>query len=248
MSRVDFRRGTASLSLLLALSCAGSVRAEQLTLRQGLNGYTGTEDTSLYQDRPDNTNGGGVHLFAGITAQSQARRALIRFDLTGAMPAGSTIQQATLRLTVNRGREGDTTNTLSRLVADWGEGNVDAGEPGGLGASAMPGDATWVQSFHQQTSWAQNGGDYAAAQTMAVVGEAVGSVATFTSAAMAVDVQFWLENPAQNFGWLIRGNESSLQNARRYSSSEAQSAESPTLTIEYTTPQAAADISWHFYD
>ena len=42
---------------------------------QGVGGYTGTDDTTLYQNRVDNSNGGFGFGFAGVTQDASPRRA-----------------------------------------------------------------------------------------------------------------------------------------------------------------------------
>ena len=52
---------------------------------------------------------------------------------------------------------------------------------------------------------------------------------------MVADVQAWLDEPAGNFGWLIKADESMLATARRYDSREnLEPAYRPALTVEYT--------------
>ena len=64
--------------------------------------------------------------------------------------------------------------------------------------------------------------------------QSVGSIGSYTwsSAQMVADVQSWLDNPASNFGWLVRGDESSSTTAKRFDTRE--SASPPVLTIQYT--------------
>ena len=51
---------------------------------------------------------------------------------------------------------------------------------------------------------------------------------------MVADVQSWLDNPANNFGWLVLGDESAVLTAKRFDTRE--SAIPPVLTIQYTAP------------
>ena len=53
---------------------------------------------------------------------------------------------------------------------------------------------------------------------------------------LTADVQNWLDAPGTNFGWILTGNESQLQSARRFDSREnLQTTFRPMLTIDYTT-------------
>src|SRR5205823_2050542 len=78
----------------------------------------------------------------------QVRRALIRFDIAGAIPAGSTITDVKLTLNLSQTVSFDTPVGLYRALRDWGEGTSDAGDPGGAGALSTPGDATWLHTFY----------------------------------------------------------------------------------------------------
>ena len=64
--------------------------------------YQGTDPTQADPNFEDNTCGAGTNLFSGETNDGLLRRALLRFDIAGAIPAGSTINSVTLTVTVNR--------------------------------------------------------------------------------------------------------------------------------------------------
>ena len=56
---------------------------------------------------------------------------------------------------------------------------------------------------------------------------------------MVADIQNWLNNPSDNFGWLMQGNESMGQTAKRFQSQAGNDSEGyvPELTIQYTVPE-----------
>src|SRR5262245_23095005 len=118
-------------------------------------------DNTMYQESSDVSNGAGEDIFTGRTS-SNNRRALIAFDLTS-IPAGSVVQSATLHLTLTQAPPVmDTRNvSLHRVQASWGEAGSLAGPPGGTGAQAEPGDATWGERFWGSTLWTTPGGDFA---------------------------------------------------------------------------------------
>ena len=71
-----------------------------------------------------------------------------------------------------------------------------------------------------------------------------GTSATWSSTAqMVADVQGWLNNPATNFGWVLKSDE--IQDIGIYiASSEATNlAHRPTLTIDYTAAATAPNVS-----
>ena len=197
-------------------------------------------DNTLYESATGNvSNGAGPTMFAGRTAQASnfRRRALVRFDVASAVPPGSIITSATLALSMSQaGSPFMATMTLHRVTADWGEGTSNGGAAGGTGAPATAGDATWLHRFFNTTLWATAGGDFtpaaSASQTVALEGPYA-----WSSAGMVADAQAWLDTPASNFGWLVRGDEATSQSVKRFDTREAlDPAVRPTLTLEFTPP------------
>jgi hypothetical protein len=135
--------------------------------------------------------------------------------------------------------------TLHRAVAEWGEGTSNAGDPGGTGAPATPGDATWIHTFFNTTFWFAPGGDYTAAVSSSANCAALGSLVFASTTQMVADVQGWLDNPATNSGWVLVGDETQ-QNSRRFDTRENPVPEfRPQLLIEYHTGQVAVQpIAW----
>jgi hypothetical protein len=222
------------------------LKGEQTTLvfEESANGFMGFADTSIYSDEPDNAGGGFSGIVTGTTRFGMLRRALLKVDLSSIAP-GTTVISATLELTVERSADnfGDIDHALYRLKMDWGEGTAENASAGGFGAAASPGDATWISSAHGQVQWENEGGDFeSAVSATAPVGRA-DEVALWSSAAMAGDVQHWVNNPIENFGWIIvSATEGENQRAKRLHSSEA-STNRPRLTVVVEThEQSVADI------
>jgi hypothetical protein len=126
-------------------------------------------DTTLIEETDGGAaNGAGPALFAGKIASGDntLRRALLRFDLTTApgtlpkRPVATAIESVTLVLTViTEPPEAPPREfRLHRLLADWGEGTSSS--PGGTGAAATPGDATWVHSYYPDAFWMHNGAQF----------------------------------------------------------------------------------------
>ena len=54
------------------------------------------------------------------------------------------------------------------------------------------------------------------------------------------DVKAWVDAPAGNFGWIMIGDEVTIQNAKRFSSRQSSvPSVRPSLTIDYTPPPEA---------
>ncbi len=196
-------------------------------------------DNTLYEDPQGSlSSGAGENLYVAHRRVGGERRAVLRFDLAG-LPEGATITAATLTLTQslssNAPEEGLPVR-LHRLTADWGEGASNAGEPGGSGTAAEPGDATWIHRFSGASTWTTPGGDFApVASASTPVGFMVGDY-TWSSAALVADLNAWIADPASNFGWIVITDEAPIgQIGHRFYSREATDVASrPRLTITYT--------------
>jgi hypothetical protein len=227
---------TIAASLLIVAPLA---RADTITLNPD-------RDNTLYEDPTGSlSNGSGPNFFAGETANNQARRGLLHFNIA-ALPAGSTITAATLTLHVSRTSTGTEAVGLHRLQSDWGEGASVAAGAGGDGAPAEPSDATWLHTFYPDRFWTNPGGDFDPADSATSL---VGGIGFFTwstspgAGGLAADIQAWLAAPTTNFGWLVQGDESFPQAAKRFDSREnSVAAFRPALSISFTpapTPPAA---------
>jgi hypothetical protein len=224
------------LAALVALAPSGSKAAVSIPA---------VADNTLYQDGTGGlSNGAGQHMFCGVAGS--LRRALVRFDVAGNVPAGATITQATLTLTMTRTSSPTIVPIgLHRVTNAWGEGTSDAGEPGGTGTAATAGDATWIHTFFPASLWTTPGGDFSAVVSATTNVQNVG-VYTWTSPQLIADVQDMLDNAGTNFGWVLIGSEGSpTTNAKRFSTRENAVASSvPSLSIEWDSPVGVEDAAW----
>ncbi|MBX3380015.1 MAG: DNRLRE domain-containing protein [Phycisphaeraceae bacterium] len=223
--------------LPLLLSC-GVAHAGSLSLSP-------VADNTLYQsDSGGLSNGAGSAMFAGMNAfdPTTIRRCVMRFDIAGSVPSGMRITSAVLSLT-QIGSNGDPQScSLYRLLASWGEGASTALGGQGGGASASANDATWLHRFWPGTTWATPGGDFASAASATT---SVGGFDRFSwsSPELVADAQFMLDHPASDFGWILRGNESAPQSAKKFSTREDLTASNrPALVLEYT-PRCTGDLN-----
>ena len=194
-----------------------------------------SKDNTLYEENDLISNGSGSYFFTGNTDSADTRRAVIAFDLGGIAP-GSTINSVTLTLYMSRTQAGNETVSLHRLLADWGEGASNSPGQEGGGDDAETGDATWKYRFFDTLQWSSNGGDYVAGSSAST---AVGGIGyySWSSAQMASDAQAWVNSPATNFGWIVRGNEVGQKTAKRFNSRQDNDAsERPVLTVDFTPP------------
>ena len=142
-------------------------------------------------------------------------RGLMDFDVAGNVPAGATINSASLTVYVSL--TASTTTVLPNVelhktLADWGEGTSKSSAttypympPYG---NATTGDATWKHTFYNTQFWATPGGDFSPTVSATTVFGLDGTYSTWSSnAQMVADVQGWANNPTTNFGWLLKGDE-----------------------------------------
>ena len=199
-----------------------------------------TKDNTLYEDSSGSrSNGAGDHFFAGRTGEpfDSVRRAAIAFDF-GSIPPRARVARVALTLNMSRTQAGPEDVELRKLLADWGEGGSDAPAEEGEGTAADPGDATWLHTFFDTSTWAKPGGDFSDTVSAVVTVGGIGSYA-WSSERMVADVQGWVDDPASNFGWLLKGNESQGRTAKRFDSKEnASDSSRPTLTVEYVAADA----------
>jgi len=208
--------------------------------------FEGQSGGSPPENFEDNSCGAGVNIFSGETDDMFARRALIKFDVAGNIPVGSTINSVVLTAEVNRERDGAArTYTIHPISRDWGEGtvNCDLVAGGGAGAPANAGDATWLNAKFQQIGWDTVGGDFGSASGSTVIANGQSVTATWDSgaggnSAMVTDVQAWVDIPAGNNGWIMIGDEAAGKSVRRFSSREG--SEPPVLIIDFTPPASTS--------
>lgn len=241
------RRTAAALALGACLASVAD--AATLQLRQGLNGYTGTADNSIFQDNPNNSSGGFPYLYVGKTQSASPRRILLKFNLA-ALPANAQVSSATLQLNVSDiSRPGNMAVSLHKVTAPWVEGNapIPSASQGGTGTAAEPGDSTWNHASQPGTAWVTPGGDHAAG--VSASGTIGGTLTTtlISGGTLAADIQAWAAAPGTNNGWLLIGDEAGIGNAKRLYSSEAPSTLQPTLFIEYTSAGPTAAENWQLY-
>ncbi len=195
------------------------------------------KDNTLYQSSVGAvSNGRGEHLFVGRTGQGEIRRGLLAFDVAGAIPTFATVISATLELHMSRSDAGAKEVQVHVLQAEWGEGSSAAAGNEGAGAAASPGDATWLHTFFDTSTWQKPGGDYRAEPSAStLVGDA--GVYRWQSAQLAADVQQWLDDAETNHGWLLLGDESSAHTAKRFDTRDSSLADQrPALSITYAIP------------
>ena len=80
----------------------------------------------------------------------------------------------------------------------------------------MPGDATWIHGFFPSTKWVTPGGDFSATTSASITMEDEGSYVWGPTDQMTADVQAWVDDLSNNFGWILRGNEGENKTTKRF--------------------------------
>ncbi len=180
-------------------------------------------------------NGAGEFLFVGVDTGSAVARSVIRFAVDGAVPAGSRITSAELRLTVALG-VGNA--ALFPLAASWSEGET---APNGklIAEDARRGDVTWRYRFFslnqdERVPWEEPGGDLASQNALAVAQSGPNGTYVFGGQAFSLEVQRVAARPDLNFGWILLGNEGAANSLVCFVSREGEDRDlRPVLAIEY---------------
>lgn len=192
-------------------------------------------DATLIEDAEgDVANGSGPAFFTGRTNQSKfsIRRGLVRFNVASVLPENARIDRVSLSLFQKSNNEKQSAISLHRALEDWGEGASSS--TGGSGAPAEAGDATWLYTVYPNQRWMEEGGYFIpdASGTRMIGGTAF--YVWSSTANLVRDVRLWLEDPQQNFGWLVMGDEDAAGSVKRFDSRQSDNSnQHPMLTIEY---------------
>ncbi len=197
-----------------------------------------SKDNTLFETVDGSvSNGSGDKIFIGKPNNGLLRRGVLEFDITS-LPMHAVITSVSLDLNVIDipANAQNGTAALHLALSEWGE----AGSSGnGQGAPSQTGDATWIHTFFSTDLWTTAGGDFMpAASSTADFTDQTTSITFASTANMVADVTTWFEDPSDNHGWIILGDETNNGNSRSFASLDnATAANRPTLTIEYFVPE-----------
>ncbi len=221
---------------MIALAAIGlsSVAVSQQTAT-----ITATLDNSIYSESGTLSNGAGAYLFSGRTNSGNVRRSLIQFNLSEVIPSNAVVSSAKVKMRVSKVPSEPATASFSlrKVTSAWGEGTSDGGANEGGGGTATTNDATWTFRFFNTSSWTNAGGDFSSTVSASTTIAGIGAIEWASTSGLVADVQSWIANPSQNFGWIISGGETSNKSAKRFDSrSSITAANRPQLVIEYSVP------------
>ena len=196
--------------------------AETVTFQNGTSNYTGTRDSFIAQSTPNKNYAGN----AKIQVKSDTSMvSLLSFSLPE-IPDDVTVTKATLSVTAL----GAAANSVEQvqaysLLQDWQENRV-----------------TWKRRMRQDDSdilWQAPGASQPGADSGATpVGRLEKMIDTTYSVDVTSVVHSWIENPASNYGILLKSSQNSGTAQYSFASSEHSNKRiRPLLSIEYTLPE-----------
>ena len=196
------------------------------------------EDTYLDQGQPSYDMGTDTFTRVGDDG-SRINRTLIKYDLTaldGLITSASQIVSATLKMkTFDDPDPGNIDVDAFRVKKDWFEGTKSY-------AAADDADdaATWQYQVFDETQWTGAGCDNSAdRETTSDDVETFSADNTWYAWDVTDSVKYFFDNPASNFGWLLKAqSEGTTKYWRIYSSEHATAANRPYLEITYNNDPA----------
>jgi FtsP/CotA-like multicopper oxidase with cupredoxin domain len=202
--------------------------------------FVAGKDNVLYESATGTiSNALGNHLFAG-SGNNGMRRSVLAFDLSS-LPANAVINHVELSLFCNNNTGAPYPVSLYKLNQNWGEGTSQATGSEANGATATTGDATWLHTFFNTQFWSVPGGAFTASASATTVVNAQNANFIWTSAQLAADVQHWVSMPGMNYGWILRGDETTTSNTKRFSSRHISTeSQRPRLVVHYSIAQTGA--------
>jgi hypothetical protein len=218
-------------AVLAGLPLPGAAMAETVEIEAD-------RDVTLIEDPAGAlANGSGPAFFVGRTTQPQGsiRRGLVRFDVAAAVPRGAIVERVSLTLEARPGNPGGLVR-LQRVQAGWGEGASSAS--GGAGRPAEPGDATWVHTFYDRSTWVRPGGQFVGRISAFLQVPDSGPATWESTPHLVQDVRLWLRAPRRNFGWILIGDETRPTTAKAFISREhPDPGLRPRLRVTYRLPR-----------
>lgn len=191
------------------------------SFRDGENGYSGTEDTYLRENRSNNYGNSSI---VRVDGNGRDYRSMIRWNLAS-IPTNATVTAASLRFFCNN--TGNSA-TIVEMLRDWDEGN------GGTGSGA-----DWFDYNAPGADWGVAGANGIGSDRGSLTLASLSGASTgFHDAPLNSNgvnvVQGWVTNPGTNngFGLYPTGNDETRWRSRNHGTVSQR----PQITITYQTP------------
>ena len=194
-----------------------------------------SRDAGFFNQDVNQNLGNHTHVPVGQTNDGRLNRSVFDFDISGSIPTGSTINNATFEFTVTNqgGDDGDEQApadfVLHRVLTPWAEGSGSGNQ------GQQTGDGvTWVVANPLNgISWNTTGGDFdnTSLGSVFVNNEAIYQI---SSSQLTAAIQSFVDGEIENYGFLLKGDTNVLGSAARVSSRE--SGNPATLIVDFTPP------------
>ena len=195
-----------------------------LTLRDGVDGYAGMQDTRIRADQPDRNFGRSDRLQVDGTPDIAT---LLRWDLS-TIPAGSAVSSASITLFVlDASRHA---YEIYEALRPWVETEATFNQA----AAGMP----WEVLGAAGTT------DRGAVVLGSLHAATAGSLSIELNAAGLQTIEAWLNDPSRNHGFLIQDyDDATFDNAAFRSRNTTAIAERPALTVSYLPPSESETMA-----
>jgi len=188
-----------------------------VSLQQGINGYTGAQDTYLVASDCAEINLSGEGSLG--LSDNPKRRVLLRYDLTTALPRNAVVTQAIL--------------SLRAYAGGWSRMDIDVYP---LRRAWNAAEATWSQAAHGQP-WRTAGAEAAEDRSFLVAAtSAVNLLNVWYDMDVTNLVKGWAANPAANYGVIVIPRAGTVSSYDFYAGESPQLGWRPKLTVYYTVP------------
>ena len=183
------------------------------------------QDATITEKTPDTADGTGVVITSGTCGSAcgvLSSRALLKFNLSNSIPSNAVITSAALTVKVVNAGATSSTFDLRKLLRDWNE------------------SSTWNTRLAPSTLWTVSGAsapvDFSSVITQTNFIPGVGTYTFASNSNMVADVQEWVNNPTNNFGWIVISESQGTGQTERKFSSREDSANAPTLVVQFSIP------------
>lgn len=230
------RNVTSTIAVLAIIFSASLAGADTLILQNGLDSYAGTEDVKLVESTPSYNFGGVTDMAVrSVGTSSGWYTSLVKFDVSE-IPAGATIQSATLSLYNYSKGSGTARINAYRMKREWVEGNGDGTWNYGRysGATYSCYDRNLTETF----TWDSRPDGAAGARGTGDAESTYAASANWTDANawvdldVVTDVQAWIDGDVNN-GWTLREATYNIVPAFYSSEYSGDTALRPKLTVTY---------------
>ena len=149
-------------------------------------------------------------------------RGLVRFAGVSQIPPGATITSVRVTINVTKAPLGAPASTfqLHRLLQEWDDG-----------------ECSWFLRLEPDGNWGEPGGasgsDYVATSSASRSIAGPGAYTFDSTAALVADVTHWVNQPAENQGWLVKQEDESTPRTARRVAATGGILPGPTLEVNY---------------